>query len=120
MPPKLASSEFVTEQNFPELSLPAVDHAALAQKVTARLRLLRLVLERKPKHFTPYKSEPAYKLTYYLETLECGHQQFYFPQAGPMTKRRHCAKCAFAASLPEKKPAVSVPAGIETQRKKSA
>jgi hypothetical protein len=85
-----------------------VEHAALVRKVHGKLRLLRLVVERLPQNFTPYAHVPEYRLTYYIETLECGHKVVSYPQCGPPTKRRNCGACALAASLPEKKPAVSV------------
>jgi hypothetical protein len=103
-----ARSEIVTPSEFSNIRLEPEQHAALVQKVSARLRMLRLVVERLPKHFTPYRTEPDYKLTYYVEKLSCGHEHYYFPQAGPMTERRKCAQCALEATLPEKKPAVSV------------
>lgn len=87
-----------------DVLLSACEHKALVWKVHARLRLLRLVIERLPQHFTPYKAAPKYQLTYYVEKLECGHERLYFPQAGPLAKRRHCGVCAAAASLPPKKP----------------
>jgi len=102
--------------DFLGLSIAPADHAALVRKVHGSARMLRLVLERIPKHFTPYKQEPSYRLTYYTEKLECGHERFYFPQAGPMTKRRHCAVCALARSLPEKKPAASVRVSAEEKQ----
>ena len=102
--------------DFLGLSIAPADHAALVQKVHARARMLRLVLERIPKKFAPYKQEPSYRLTYYTEKLECGHERFYFPQAGPMTKRRHCGVCALARSLPEKKPAASVRMSAEEKQ----
>ena len=101
-------SDFVTEKSFFDLALSLPDHAALVRKVHGKLRLLRLVVERLPQNFTPYKHVPEYRLTYYIETLECGHKVVSYPQCGPPTKRRNCGVCALAASLPEKKPAVSV------------
>jgi len=106
--PPGSRSDFVTDQNFRELSATSVDHAALVRKVHGKLRLLRLVVERLPQNFTPYAHVPEYRLTYYIETLECGHKVVSYPQCGPPTKRRHCGVCALARSLPEKKPAVSV------------
>ena len=107
LPPE-SRSDSVTVENFSDLALSLPDHAALVRKVHGKLRLLRLVVDRLPQNFTPYKHVPEYRLTYYIETLECGHKTIYFPQCGPPTKRRHCGVCALAASLPEKKPAVSV------------
>jgi len=92
-------------QIFTEQALDSRDHAALVAAVLPRLRMLKLVVERLAKEFTPYKHEPSYKLTYYVERLSCGHEQHYFPQAGPMSRRRHCAECA---SLPPKKLPTSV------------
>ena len=94
-----------------------VEHAALVRKVHGKLRLLRIVRERIPVTFTPHAHVPMYRLTYYIEKLECGHETIYFPQCGPPTKRRHCGVCALAASLPEKKPAVSV--GVTEQEKQA-
>ena len=94
---------FVTTQNFTEQTLTTGDHAALVAGLDQRFRMLRLVVERLPKHFTPYKHEPSYKLTYYVERLSCGHERIYYPQSGPMSRRRHCAECA-ALALPPKKP----------------
>ena len=94
-----------------------VEHAALVRKVHGKLRLLRIVRERIPVTFTPHAHVPMYRLTYYIEKLECGHETIYFPQCGPPTKRRNCGVCALAASLPEKKPAVSV--GVTEQEKQA-
>lgn len=115
-PPEISCSDSVTAQNFTQIAPDPEQHAALVQKVHGELRMLRLVIERLPKHFIPYQHWPQYKLTYYVEKLECGHEQFYFPQAGPMSKRRKCAQCAFEATLPEKKPAVSVEISAEKEK----
>jgi len=102
-------SEIVTSlDQFTNIAPDPIEHAALVRKVHGKLRLLRIVRERIPVTFTPHLHVPMYRLTYYIETLECGHKTIYFPQCGPPTKRRHCGVCALAASLPEKKPAVSV------------
>ena len=94
---------------------PTPEQNVALNAVRARLRLLRLVVERVPHHFVPYKTEPSYKLTYYTEHLECGHTTLYFPQAGPATKRRNCPTCALKASLPEKKPSGSVHSATESE-----
>ena len=94
---------------------PTPEQNVALNAVRARLRLLRLVVERVPHHFVPYKTEPSYKLTYYTEHLECGHTTLYFPQAGPATKRRNCPTCALRASLPEKKPSGSVHSATESE-----
>lgn len=98
------SPDFVMAENFTQLDTTLLDHAAVKSSVLPRLRMLRAVVERLPKHFTPYKHEPSYKLTYYVERLSCGHERIYYPQAGPMSKRRFCSDCAKSASLPPKKP----------------
>lgn len=100
-------SETVTSFDSLTNITPTREQTVALKKVHDRLRLLRLVLERVPNQFTPHKAEPAYKLTYYTEKLECGHTTLYFPQCGPPTKRRHCPTCALRASLPEKKPSQS-------------
>jgi hypothetical protein len=115
--PSESHSDFVTEKSFPALTLNQPDHAALVRKVHGKLRLLMLVVERLPRDFTPYAHVPEYRLTYYIETLECGHKVVSYPQCGPPTKRRNCGVCALAASLPEKKPAVSV--GVTEQEKQA-
>ena len=94
---------------------PTPEQNAALKVVRARLRLLRLVVERVPHHFVPFKTEPFYKLTYYTEKLECGHTTLYFPQCGLPTKRRNCPTCALKASLPAKKPSGSVHSATETE-----
>ena len=113
--PNQLHSEFVTAQNFTQISPDPVEHAALLQKVHGKLRMLRLVIDRLPKHFTPFKTEPKYKLTYYVEKLECGHERFAFAHDST-AKRRHCGVCALAASLPEKKAVGSVVLAGEQKR----
>lgn len=119
-PPENVVTKSEQPADFTNLYLAPEQHAELVRKVHGSLRMLRLVLERIPKHFTPYRQEPGYKLTYYVERLECGHERMYFPQAGPMTRRRHCASCALAASLPEKKPSSSVLAPLSSEQEKQA
>lgn len=108
-------SESVTTQDLSAVLPNPVDHASLRAGLVPRLRMLRAVVERLPRHFTPYKTASQYKLTYYIETLSCGHKRFYFPQAGPMAKRRHCAECSAGSSLPPKKSPQAV-----TERSKEA
>lgn len=98
--------EFVTSKDSLQDSLSIGEHAALKSGLVPRLRMLRMVVERLPKHFIPYKQEPSYKLVYYVERLSCGHERTYYPQSGPMSRRRHCSECAVLA-LPPKKPVSS-------------
>lgn len=95
--------EIVTTQDLSGILPNPVDHASLRAGLVPRLRMLRAVVERLPRHFTPYKTAPQYKLTYYIEKLSCGHKRIYFPQTGPMAKRRHCAECSAVSSLPPRK-----------------
>jgi hypothetical protein len=112
--PMLPLSSFsVTSKDSLQDSLSIGEHAALKSGLLPRLNMLRVVVERLPRHFTPYKHEPSYKLTYYVERLSCGHQRIYYPQAGPMSRRRFCSECA-ALALPPKKPVTSSP--IEQER----
>ena len=113
-------SEIVTTLgHLTDIHPDPVEHAALVRKVHDRLRLLRLVRERIPVTFTPHAHVPMYRVTYYIEKLECGHETIYFPQCGPPTKKRNCGVCALAASLPEKKPAVSASADERILRSRS-
>lgn len=118
LPPTPSQTVQVVAMSCPEsvtLQTPAA-HAALVSSIVPRLRMLRAVIERLPQHFTPYKTAPKYRLTYYIEKLECGHERMYFPQAGPMAKRRHCCVCASASSLPLKKPSASVTENGQAER----
>jgi hypothetical protein len=75
-------------------------------RLMPNLRLLRLVIQRKPIPFMPYPKNPQYLLAYCTELLECGHQVDFFPQADPLiARRRSCPDCA---ALPQKKPVQSV------------
>jgi len=70
---------------------------------------------------TTYTHVPSYKLTYYVERLSCGHEQFYYPQAGPMSRRRHCAECATRYTTQECGETISVgrkESRIDTDHKK--
>jgi hypothetical protein len=117
-----SGEKFYESRTLPELSSISPDpvqHAALVAKVLPRLRMLRAVLERLPITFTPYTSEPKYRLTYYRETLECGHVQFAF-QGNAFAKRRACVLCAAAAlAVAPKKPSLSV-ADSNAQQEKQA
>jgi hypothetical protein len=108
-------SETVTDFDSLTRIRPTPEQNVALKKVRESLRLLRIVLERVPHHFSPYKTEPSYKLTYYTEKLECGHTTLYFPQCGAPTKRRNCPTCALKASLPGKKPSGSVHSATETE-----
>lgn len=77
---------------------------------------LRTICSRFP-HFEPFYSDGTIKLTWFLDTLDCGHQIIVHAldcQAGQ--KRHRCAECAqLALALPEpeqfpspKKPVQSV------------
>lgn len=84
-----------------ELYPPSVPQD-VREKVLSRVRCLQQVIERLPRHFCPYRATPEYKVTYYVETLACGHKVFSFPQAGRQTaKRRNCAECVRSQSFPE-------------------
>lgn len=96
-------SEFVTTSDLSKLTVTQCDTSSLFAGLAPRLRMLRAVVERLPQHFTPYKTASQYRLTYYIEKLSCGHERLYFPQAGPMAKRRRCAECSAVSSLPPKK-----------------
>lgn len=81
------------------------------EKVLSRLRCLQKVVARLPKHFCPYRATPEYKLTYYVETLACGHRQFAYPP-NHVAKRRNCTECLKFESSPETgAPVVSVAGG---------
>ncbi len=116
-------SRFETTQNFDKTLtarwLYSLDPAVI-RNVTGQLRFLRLVQERIPKHFTPHKHVPEYRLTYYVEKLECGHERFAFSH-DCSAKRRHCGLCAraLAVSLPPKKPAVSVSLPADQEKKRA-
>ncbi len=62
----------------------------------------QLVIERKPVTFA-HPSCSSYFLTYFDESLACGHVQANF---GDPAKRRNCRKCA--AQIQVKKPSQSV------------
>jgi len=121
--PDVSRYESGTIDELTNLTLDSVQHRALVEKVLPRLRTLRAVLERLPKTFTPYPHVPEYRLTYYVERLACGHERIYYPQAGPMTKRRLCPICteALQSALPQKKPVCSVCAPLaEVRNEKKA
>jgi hypothetical protein len=82
-------------------------------RLMPNLRLLRLVIERKPVPFMPYPKNPEYLLAYCTETLECGHKFDFYPQADKLiARRRNCPECV---ALPKKKPAQSVRALVRKE-----
>lgn len=96
-------------QNLPDTPIPVPP--GVREKLLPRLRCLQKVLERAPKTFVPYRTTPQYKLTYYLETLACGHQQFAYPP-NHVAKRRNCIECLkLQSSLDPGAPVVSVAGG---------
>lgn len=59
------------------------------------VRVLRLVVERKPILFYPRpKQDPNYHILYWRETLECGHKQEHGWPDPAVARRRECKKCA--------------------------
>jgi hypothetical protein len=76
---------------------------------------LRLIVSRSPIFYDLY-NQGTDQLCWFLDTLECGHQQMALNLDVPdIGKTRHrCGECAEAAVL--KKPAASVPAPDVTRR----
>lgn len=90
----------------------AVSHTGMIPK-----NPLRLIVARTPIFYELHSIEGT-RLCWFLDTLECGHQQWTLNLDVPdIGKTRHrCGECAAAAA--RKKPAASVPAPVE--RKKAA
>ena len=57
-------------------------------------RVLKLVVLR-AKQTVQHRLEPTYKITTYIETLECGHKHWAMERLD-VAKRRNCEECANA------------------------
>lgn len=79
---------------------------------------LRLIVSRSS-HFEDFYQDGTLRLAYFLDTLECGHQQItYLVDMSGGVKRHRCPECGQAQvlALPPKKPAASAPAPKITRR----
>ena len=100
----------VTEQNFTkELSGSALEMSPLSPELTDYLlgkAPLRLIVAREEVKHQPHEHVPEYLVTYYQETLECGHLYVaHGPDFNFAAKRRRCVPCK---KMLGKKPSQSV------------
>jgi hypothetical protein len=78
---------------------------------------LRRIVSRTAVTFSPHLSVPEYKITYWIEVLECGHEQIVYSNVlgpcEPTAVRRRCQECL--AIVGKKKPNQS--AGKDSERR---
>lgn len=74
---------------------------------------LRLIISRFPVFFELAENYQTYC---FLDTLECGHQVYVYPQSEDVNQKRHrCVECG--RTLAKKKPSSSVEISLEKRRK---